>query len=83
MDTKIRIETKQQNLSPAAYAGAYDIRHNSSDKRQPPSDRIRNYLNRVRDPYHFSVGEAKVTIRFCGEKSLSSCLADALNRMAG
>ncbi len=83
MDTQIRTEIKQHNLSSAAYAGAYDNRHISVDKRQPPSERIRNYLNSVRDPYHFSVGETVVHIRFNGKKNLTACLADTLNRMAG
>ena len=83
MDTQIRTEITQHNLFPAAHTGAYDIRHISVDKRQSPAERIRNYLNRVGDPYRFSVGETVVHVRFNGEKDLTACLADALNRMAG
>ena len=83
MDTQIRTIITQHNLIPAAHTGANDIRHISVDKRRPPAERIRNYLNRVGDPYHFSIGKTVVHIRFSGEKSLTACLADALNRMAG
>ena len=83
MDTQIETEITQHNLIPAAHTGAYDIRHNSVDKHRPPAERIRNYLDSVGDPYHFIVGETVVHIRFNGEKSLTACLADTLNRMAG
>ena len=81
MDTQIRTEITQHNLIPAAHIGAYDIRHISVDKHRPPAERIRNYLNSVGDPYHFSVGKTVVHIRFSGENSLTSCLANALGAM--
>ena len=81
MDTQIRTIITQHNLIPAAHTGAYNIRHISVDKRRPPAERIRNYLNSTEDPYHYSVGETVVHIRFSGEKSLTACLADALGSM--
>ena len=81
MDTQIRTIITQYNLFPAAHTGANDNRHISVDKHQPTSKRSRNYLKSVGDPYHFSIGETVVHIRFKGEKSLTACLADALGSM--
>ena len=61
----------------------YDIRDICIDKSASPAQRIRKYIEKVGDPYCFTVDGTTVTLRFGGRKSLTSCLADALNRTAG
>ena len=72
-------KTKRPTLCPVSQNGSTDIRHIDVDKNLPPAERIQNYLNAVGDPYHFMVGDTRVSIRFTGEKSLTSCVAGALN----
>lgn len=55
-----------------------DIQNIHINKNLPPQKRIRDYINKIGDPFHFSVGNTVVAIRFNGEKSLTECLTDAL-----
>ena len=61
----------------------YDIRDICIDNSIPPSERIRGYIGKVGDPYRFTLDGTTVVLRFGGRKSITSCLADALNRTAG
>ena len=76
-----RTETIHSTLSPITHRGTYDIRHIIIDKSLPPAERIQNYLIAVSDPYHFSVGDMNVTIRFKGDKNLPDCLSDTIKAM--
>ena len=78
----MRTFATNQNDIPAVNRNCLvDIQNIYINKNLPPTQRIQEYIQQVGDPYHFSVGDTVVTIRFNGDKSLTDRLTDALRTM--
>ena len=52
--------------SPKALDSLVDIRDVRVDQTQPPEERIRSYVQQVKDPYCFRVGDVKVRVTYAG-----------------
>lgn len=44
-----------------------DIRDVKIDQEQPPEERIRSFVQQVKDPYCFRVGNVKVRVAYAGK----------------
>mgnify|MGYP007076805994 CR=1 FL=1 len=44
-----------------------DIRDVKIDQAQPPEERIRSFVQQVKDPYCFRVGNVKVRVAYAGK----------------
>ena len=53
--------------SPKALDSLVDIRDVRVDQTQPPEERIRSYVQQVKDPYCFRVGDVKVRVAYAGK----------------
>ena len=53
------------------------------DRLLPVPLRIQRFIDRIGDPYHFTVNGTDVRIGFTGGQALHSCLANSLSRMTG
>lgn len=56
-----------------------DIANVKIDVSKPREDRMREYLEQVRNPYEFRSHGVSVKISFTGEKTLTECLAQNLS----
>ena len=52
---------------PKALDSLVDIRDVKVDQTQPPEERIRSYIQQVKDPYCFRVGDVKVHVAYTGK----------------
>ena len=52
---------------PKALDSLVDIRDVKVDQAQPPEERIRSYVQQVKDPYCFRVGDVKVRVAYAGK----------------
>ena len=55
---------KENNQTTADMSGLVDIRDVKVDRSLPVEDRIRSYVEQVKDPYCFRVGDVKVRVSF-------------------
>ena len=56
-----------------------DIRDVKIDRSLPMEERVRSYVEQVKDPYHFQVGNTKVKVSYVGkDKTLTDLFCDAL-----
>lgn len=53
---------KENNQTTADMSGLVDIRDVKVDRSLPVEDRIRSYVEQVKDPYCFRVGDVKVRV---------------------
>lgn len=53
--------------NPKALDSLVDIRDVRVDQTQPPEERIRSYVQQVKDPYCFRVGDVKVRVAYAGK----------------
>ena len=59
-----------------------DIRDVKIDRSLPMEERVRSYVEQVKDPYHFRVGNTKVKVPYAGkDKTLTDLFCDALTFM--
>ena len=52
---------------PKALDSLVDIRVVKVDQTQPPEERIRSYVQQVKNPYCFRVGDVKVHVAYAGK----------------
>ena len=69
---------KENNQTTADMSGLVDIRDVKVDRSLPVEDRIRSYVEQVKDPYCFRVGDVKVLISFA---SNGRTMNDSLTNM--
>lgn len=61
-----------------------DIRDVEIDTSLPVEERIKSYIEQVRDPYCFRVGDVKVRVSFSDtDRTLTDNFSDMLARMQG
>ena len=61
-----------------------DIRNVNIDPNLPVEERIRSYIEQVKDPYCFRVGDVKVRVSFSDtDRTLTDNFCDMLARMQG
>ena len=61
-----------------------DIRAVNIDTSLPVEERIRSYIEQVKDPYCFRVGDVKVRVSFSDtDRTLTDNFCDMLARMQG
>lgn len=56
-----------------------DIRSIGIDITAAREERLKSFVRQIKDPYRFKVGNTVVRVNFCGERDLSSLLADILS----
>ena len=70
---------KENNQTTADMSGLVDIRDVKVDRSLPVEDRIRSYVEQVKDPYCFRVGDVKVRVSFASNgRTLNDSFADML-----
>lgn len=52
---------------PRTLESLVDIRDVKVDPAQPPEERMRSYVQQVKDPYCFRVGDVKVRVAYAGK----------------
>ncbi len=71
-------QNKPQNMQD----GLVDIREIKIDPDQSLEERMRSYIEQVRDPYCFRVGKVKVRVSYSGEKeTLNDSFCDMISNM--
>ncbi len=55
-----------------------DLKTLTIDKTKPRNERLRQYIEDVKNPYMVRVGDTLVKIEFAGERSFSDALTTAL-----
>jgi len=58
-----------------------DLREVHVDTALPQQERIRSFIEQVRDPYHFRVGDVVVTISYTGGGTLNDRFAEMMSLM--
>ena len=70
---------KENNKTTADMSGLVDIRDVKVDRSLPVEDRIRSYVEQVKDPYCFRVGDVKVRVSFASNgRTLNDSFTDML-----
>lgn len=70
---------KENNQTTADMRGLVDIRDVKVDRSLPVEDRIRSYVEQVKDPYCFRVGDVKVRVSFASNgRTLNDSFTDML-----
>ena len=70
---------KENNQTTADMSGLVDIRDVMVDRCLPVEDRIRSYVEQVKDPYCFRVGDVKVRVSFASNgRTLNDSFTDML-----
>ena len=71
------MEQSEKNLSELV-----DIRDGVIDKRLTPEERVRSYIEQIKDPYCFKVGDVVVRVSYAGkDKSLTDSFTSMLASM--
>ena len=69
----------ENNQTTADMSGLVDIRDVKVDRSLPVEDRIRSYVEQVKDPYCFRVGDVKVRVSFASNgRTLNDSFTDML-----
>lgn len=70
---------KENNQTTADMSGLVDIRDVKVDRSLPVEDRIRSYVEQVKDPYCFRVGDVKLRVSFASNgRTLNDSFTDML-----
>lgn len=70
---------EENNQTTADMSGLVDIRDVKVDRSLPVEDRIRSYVEQVKDPYCFRVGDVKVRVSFASNgRTLNDSFTDML-----
>lgn len=73
---------KENNQTTADMSGLVDIRDVKVDRSLPVEDRIRSYVEQVKDPYCFRVGDVKVRVSFASNgRTLNDSFTDMLESL--
>lgn len=73
---------KEQNESAPDLTGLVDIRDVKVDRSLPVEERIRSYVEQVKNPYCFRVGDVKVHVSFASNgRTLNDNFADMLTSL--
>lgn len=71
------MEQSEKNLSELV-----DIRDVVIDKRLTPEERVRSYIEQIKDPYCFKVGDVVVRVSYAGkDKSLTDSFTSMIASM--
>lgn len=71
------MEQSERNLSELV-----DIRDVVIDKRLTPEERVRSYIEQIKDPYCFKVGDVVVRVSYTGkDKSLTDSFTSMIASM--
>ena len=71
------MEQSERNLSELV-----DIRDVVIDKRLTPEERVRSYIEQIKDPYCFKVGDVVVRVSYAGkDKSLTDSFTSRIASM--
>ncbi len=71
------MEQSERNLSELV-----DIRDVVIDKRLTPEERVRSYIEQIKDPYCFKVGDVVVRVSYAGkDKSLTDSFTSMIASM--
>lgn len=70
---------KESNETAADLSSLVDIRDVTVDRSLPVEDRIRSYVEQVKNPYCFRVGDVKVRVSFASDgRTLNDSFTDML-----
>lgn len=70
---------KESNETAADLSSLMDIRDITVDRSLPVEDRIRSYVEQVKNPYCFRVGDVKVRVSFASDgRTLNDSFTDML-----
>ena len=59
-----------------------DIRDVKIDQTQPPEERIRSFVQQIKDPYCFRVGDVKVRVAYAGrDETLNDSFCTMISTM--
>lgn len=73
---------KENNETTADMSRLVDIRDVKVDRSLPVEDRIRSYVEQVKDPYCFRVGDVKVRVSFSSSgRTLNDSFTDMLTSL--
>ena len=73
---------KENSETTADLSNLVDIRDVKVDRNLPVEDRIRSYVEQVKDPYCFRVGDVKVRVSFASNgRTLNDSFTDMLTSL--
>ena len=73
---------KENNETTADLSSLVDIRDVKVDRSFPVEDRIRSYVEQVKNPYCFRVGDVKVRVSFASNgRTLNDSFTDMLTSL--
>ncbi|MDD5915904.1 MAG: hypothetical protein PUC63_00025 [Clostridiales bacterium] len=73
---------KENNETTADLSSLVDIRDVKVDRSLPVEDRIRSYVEQVKNPYCFRVGDVKVRVSFASNgRTLNDSFTDMLTSL--
>ena len=73
---------KESNETTADLSSLVDIREVKVDRSLPVEDRIRSYVEQVKNPYCFRVGDVKVRVSFASNgRTLNDSFTDMLTSL--
>ncbi len=65
------------------YEDLIDLKDIKIDDNKPITERMRDYLDQIKDPYLFRVGDIVVKIKFAGEESLQTKIEEMMRSNLG
>ena len=70
----------QEYVPDSARESLVDIRDVKLDSSMEQADRVRSFIQQVKNPYHFKVGDVVVNVAYTnGGATLNECFADMLS----
>ena len=60
------------------YEDLIDLKDIKIDENKPINERMRDYLDQIKDPYLFRVGDIVVRVKFAGEESLQTKIEEMM-----
>lgn len=60
------------------YEDLIDLKDIRIDENKPINERMRDYLDQIKDPYLFRVGDIVVKVKFAGEESLQTKIEEMM-----
>ena len=60
------------------YEDLIDLKDIKIDENKPITERMRDYLDQIKDPYLFRVGDIVVRVKFAGEESLQTKIEEMM-----
>lgn len=60
------------------YEDLIDLKDIRIDDNKPITERMRDYLDQIKDPYLFRVGDIVVKVKFAGEESLQTKIEEMM-----